>query len=89
MLVEIFEKREEMRAKKEYEKNLGRISDLDDICSIIEDLIDRVNDIDFESKQNFTKEMRAWENDFIAEMKFYEDENLNLEEVWEEISNGD
>ena len=85
MVLELYREQEKMKAKKEYKENISKICDLDDICVIIEDLVERVNKVDFTAKESFAKEMRAWEKDFISESQFYEEENLNMEEVWEEM----
>ena len=78
MVLELYREQEKIKAKKEYKENISKICDLDDICAIIEDLVERVNKVDFVAKENFVKEMQAWKILFISEMKFYEKENLNI-----------
>lgn len=85
MVLELYREQEKKKAKKEYKENISKICDLDDICVIIEDLVERVNKVDFIAKESFAKEMKAWKKDFISESQFYEEENLNMEEIWEGI----
>lgn len=84
MIVQIFEKQEERKAKKKYEENIGIISDLDDVCSIIDDIKYRISNIDYEDNNRHVKELGSIQDEIIDEMKFLEDENLEIEEVWEE-----
>ena len=86
MVVQIIEKQEEMRAKKQYEENISKISDLDDICSVIDDLKYRMSNIDYEFKNRHLKELSSIQDEIIDEMKFLEDENLETEEIWKEES---
>lgn len=78
MILELYREQEKMKAKKEYDENISKICDLADICVIIEDLVERVNKVDFTAKESFAKEMQTWEILLISEIKFCEEENLNI-----------
>lgn len=86
-LVELNQQKEKSKAKKHYKDNISKISDLDDICTVIDELIERANDVNLENKEKFSKELIDWKNDIIAEMRFCEEENLEYEEKWEEDIN--
>lgn len=88
MVLQIFEKQEEMRAKKEYYKNISKISDLDDVSGLIDDVKYRLGNIDYEYKGRHVKELSEMQDEIIDEMKFLEDENLEIEEIYEEESEG-
>ena len=88
MLIEIFKSQERARVYKQYEENIGRISDLDDICSIIDDLKYRISNTDLEYGSRYIKELGYIQDEIIDEMKFLEDENLEIEEIWEKARNG-
>lgn len=83
MLIQIAEKQEELRAKKEYEKNISRISDLDDVCVTIDELVERLKESDFEFRNGFIQELKDRKFDVVAEMRYYEEKNFELMEVYE------
>lgn len=83
MLIQIAEKQEELRAKKEYEKNISRISDLDDVCVTIDELVERLKESDFEFRNVFIQELKDRKFDVVAEMRYYEEKNFELMEVYE------
>ena len=84
MLVQIFEKQEEMNAKKEYKNNIGKINDLEDICQVIDELIERIDDVNCDFKDKFIQNLKDIKFDIVAEMRGYEEENFEILEVWEE-----
>ena len=86
MIVQIFEKQEEMRAKREYEKNMSKINDLDDICVTIDELVERIEDVNCEFKDKFVQSLKDMKFDIVAEMRSYEQANLEIMEIYEEES---
>lgn len=84
MVVQLFEKQEELNAKKEYKENISKISDLDDICTVIDELVDRINDVNCEFKDKFIQNLKDIKFDIVAEMRGYEEENFEILEIWEE-----
>lgn len=83
MVVQLFEKQEEINAKKEYKKNISKISDLDDICKVIDELVDRIADVNCDFKDKFIQNLKDIKFDIIAEKFFYEEENLDILEILE------
>lgn len=86
MLVQIFEKQEEMKAKKQYKNNISKIYDLEDICKTIEELIQRIEDVGCEYKDSFAEELKGRELEIINEIQWYEEQNLEIKEIYEEES---
>lgn len=84
MVVQIFKKQEEMRAKKEYEKNLSKISDLDDICTVVDELVERIDAVNCEFKDKFIQILKDIKFDIVAEMRSYEQDNFEIMEIYEE-----
>lgn len=83
MVVQLFEKQEEIKAKKEYKKNISKISDLDDICKVIDELVERINDVNCDFKDKFIQNLKDIKLDIVAEKFFYEEENLDILEILE------
>lgn len=86
MVVQIFQKQEEMRAKKEFLKNVSKIYDLEDICTVIDELVERMEDVKPEFKDKFIQNLKDMKFDIVNEMQSYEEENLDLLEIWEDES---
>lgn len=86
MVVQIFERQEEVRAKKQYKENIGKISDLDDVCNLIDDIKYRISNIDYEFKSRHMKELSSIQDEIIDEMKWVEEENIDIKEIYEEES---
>lgn len=84
MVVQLFEKQEEIKAKKEYKKNISKISDLDDICKVIDELVERIDDVNCDFKDKFIQNLKDIKFDIVAEMRGYEEENFEILEIWEE-----
>jgi len=84
MILEIFEEQERLKAKKEKKENQHNICDLEDILDDIESLIEKLNKSNFEQKNNFIKDLNSWEPHIKAEIEHYEEENLEIMEIWEE-----
>lgn len=82
MLVQIIEEKEKREAKKQYQENIGIISDLSDICDVIDELAEKLNNSQFEFKDKFIEDLKARKCDVKAEMEHYENEDLEIKEVW-------
>lgn len=83
MLLEIVKKQEEVKAKKEYKKNISKISDLDDICTVIDELIERIDNANCEFKDKFMQNLKDIKCDIAHEMCWYEEQNLKISEMGE------
>lgn len=81
----IFEIKQRLQAIKQFKENYSKISNLDDICQVIDELIERINENDCEFKERRIQELTLMKNDIIAEMINFEEENLELMEVWDGI----
>ena len=67
MIVEIFQKQEEMKAKKEFLKNVSKIYDLEDICTVIDELVERMEDVKPEFKDKFVQSLKDMKFDIENE----------------------
>lgn len=76
MITQIFEKQEKVKAKKQYEENISKISDLDDVCNTIDDLKHRISNIDYENCNKHMKELSYMQDEIIEQMRICEEENI-------------
>lgn len=83
MILQLCEKQAEMKAKKKYRENINQISDLDDICDTIDELIERFEDSNCEFKDKFIQNLKDMKIYTIDEMRHYEEENIEIMEDWE------
>lgn len=86
MVVEIFKKQEETKARLEYEKNQSKIYDLDDICTVVDELVERMEEVEPEFKDKFIEKLKDIKFDIVAEMRAYEESNLEILGIWEDES---
>lgn len=82
MVIQLYEKQEEMRARREYVQNMRRIRDLDDVCCRMDDIKYRICNIDYEFKNRHIREMSFVQDEMIDRMRDCEERNLEIEEVW-------
>lgn len=85
MVLQIFQKQEEMKAKKQYQKNISNIYDLEDICTVIDELVERMNDVNCEYKYKHIQALNDIKFDIVDEIINYENKNLDIMEDWEEV----
>ena len=83
MILELFEEREKMKAKKEYKENIGRISDNEEICNTIDELVERLEESDLDFKDKFIEDLKDWKYYVKAEIEHYEDEDIEIMEFLE------
>jgi hypothetical protein len=69
--------------RKQYKDNISRICDREDICTAIEELVERISNTDFENKDKFIEDLNGWKFDVDAEIQYYENQNLEFMEKWE------
>lgn len=86
MVIEIFKKQEETKARLEYEKNQSKIYDLDDICTVVDELVERMEEVEPEFKDKFIEKLKNIKFDIVAEMRAYEESNLEILGIWEDES---
>ena len=86
MVIEIFKKQEETKARLEYEKNQSKIYDLDDICTVVDELVERMEEVEPEFKDKFIEKLKDIKFDIVAEMRAYEESNLEILGIWEDES---
>ena len=84
MLIQICKKQKELQARKKYKENISNINSLDDACNRLDDLKREMGDMDCRYMRRHMEELSLIQDEMIEEMRFCEEENLDICEEYEE-----